>query len=232
MFSSLFGHKHKPLSPEFLIEANRRNRFTPDIGLLERHPFQMVFVYDELRRDGHQYKDLLSEHSAYAGTAFTKWNYTLLRQELGEASRGIMLDANYTYPKARKVKGEVLFVESKRISWLDTYKENGIQFLRQKIVVLVPYYDQVRLPSLQEGGRHKSEYEAVFGQGRVNVKVPKMQEHHVWAYMAIPEYWDPLLDNGYIYRAVDLFQAHNKTINIYQDFNPSEHAKRFVKRSL
>src|SRR5204862_333938 len=119
---------------------------------------QFLFLPCELQQ-GHHQDGLTSECGVPFYKAFTIGQFSLIRDR--EKKNAIMFPGG-----EHRVKGELWAIVSNHIPKLDRYKSNGVQFLREKLDVLVPY-------SRIRDGESK----------QTMIKLP------AWAYKAIPEFW-------------------------------------------
>lgn len=111
--------------------------FTPDQWRLERYSNQRVFVYDEMMQN-HPKEDLIQAHTSLQMVAYTKDKYTLWIKKAGIETIAFSLDvAFHTLPLA-PIRGELHLLSSNQISKLDEYKLNGVQYIRQRMPIVVP----------------------------------------------------------------------------------------------
>lgn len=207
-----FSFNNWPSSHDFRNHLQEvYNSKTPDWALLEQHQFQLLFVFDELKRGFPQF-DLINQHGAYACKAYTKADYEMYIQSLGLASVPIVLPSSGEQKmfygrnerEPAKVMGEVHIVEPEAFKRLDEYKDNGVQFQRERIRVMVPYRKVIQLndPEVRKD-------DLPYGKN-IKHSVARMHVIKTWAYIAVPDYWEPMLDGGYNFIRPHTYEARNK----------------------
>lgn len=121
-----------------IIESLKiRGNWTPDINDLRRRKYILLFVYDELKRNGYQNPLLKNSGVKYLGEGKTSTDTYKLKYDRGpiafkdnlksSASRGYLL-------------GEIFAVKPEVILYLDANKQNGIICDRIKKPILM--FDQ------------------------------------------------------------------------------------------
>lgn len=121
-----------------IIESLKiRGNWTPDFSDLRRRKYILLFVYDELKRNGFQNPLLKNSGAKYLGEGKTSTDNYKLKYDRGpiafkdnlksSASRGYLL-------------GEIFAVKPEVILYLDANKQNGIVFNRIKKPILM--FDQ------------------------------------------------------------------------------------------
>lgn len=162
----MFGFKQKLFTEgTSFIPPYDRHEYTPDFPWLERHEWVLLFVYDEMMLNRNNY-DAIRENSFSLATAFTKdSDFVMWKKKLGDASFPIPLrgaDRVYNGPgvTSRKligmghgevrpgimapIKGELHAIKPS-LFWnkLDKDYFNGLEFVRERVKVLVPYRFQM-----------------------------------------------------------------------------------------
>lgn len=198
-----FAKKFKPqLWPdEIFWKENDSPKDTGDMAKLQQAPFQLLFVYNQLM-DGHRSFPILENSVCPLSKnkpgipAFTQeHNLVMYKKRLGMGSYPIVLKEETIrrnlmgQPLVGRVKGELYAVESKCYSELDSYMCNGVEFRRKRTRVLVPF-------------RKKSDRSEEF------IKVV-----NAWMYFGKRSYWLGLLDGGYEYTTVKMYEPHNQYID-------------------
>lgn len=157
-----------------------RPDITPDMWRLGQYKWQHLFVMgDENERDlaAEGSFSCMPEHP----TCYTEGKFTLWKKDLGEKSYPVPLPESYRptgyvrWPvEAARIRGELWKIHPEQFILLDSHKQNGIQFRRQRI--------QIILPAAPVGWRAKSY--PIVGQFTVHATVP------TWVYIGIKDYWD------------------------------------------
>ena len=141
-----------------LREASGWYQRTPDQIALERQgEYTMVFLYCEFQRGGSKHtaiKDIIKLKDDGGNSlnpyAFTKDAYEVWQTRDGINSYPVALTSHAApisfktgtlsaYPKPAKLRGRVYLIRSDLMNWLDNAKQNGVQFRRSKIDVIIPY---------------------------------------------------------------------------------------------
>lgn len=205
----LSGTNFKVPSPEGLQGMLHRMRFTPDICKLEEYQYQRLFVYDEMMEKGYNHA-ILGDHGEFpqarklAHAVYTDDLYVLWKKKLGSLSYPVAmrtasptrqrLDDNLQPTGSRKrIKGQLFAVRPSRFVNLDIWKENGVQFRRRRVDVLVPYRSVQW--NKQEGNMH-----SLFSVMKVKA----------WMYIGLKDYWDEFMDDGYLMGICQSYKTKNE----------------------
>jgi hypothetical protein len=179
-------------------------RHSPDLGYLEQFEFQLLFTPDELRQDHPRYK--LLEESALICGGFTEKTYAFWMQEQALADgtferKGIPIRQDgppsvlQWLPKPLRLKGELHAIRPWQFQRIDDYKRNTEQFRRQRVNIVVPYRklsDDCYVDDLD-----RPLPPAIIGKGYLIEYPERVFIIRAWMYVAIPEYWNDLLDAGF-----------------------------------
>ena len=201
-FSALFAEPSKP-TLEFNIWAKSETKYTPDILFLEQYDFQLIFVYDEFRRN-HRHNQKLGLD--FICNAFTKDYFSLWKKKLGRETSAIMLESRFNTVPSYPVQGEIYKIRPQQFLELDTMKENGVCFYRKRITLDVPYRT---VKWTKERGVFTTEEE--------------LQRIKAWTYIGIPDYWNPIIDGGYSFGIVNHYSSKKPWVNSYYSFTPKEY---------
>jgi hypothetical protein len=205
MPQSKFGYElPHPSWFEFMKEETR---YTPDVAKLEEFEYQLYFACDETQR-GHSRHEILD--GEYKCPGFTQQSFNYWYPETPWDPAVPMETTNFInplkgLPPIAKIKGEIHKIRPQSIIQLDSEKQNGVQFRRKKVRIIVPYralkwvHDVNHIPD-------DVEYVADNGLGLTRERVCVIR---AWMYVGIPEYWDKLL-NSYSFHAVDTYEAKNR----------------------
>lgn len=190
-----------------LAWAKELTRFTPDISQLEEAEFRLFFFPDDFRRDCLSYPKVM-EHSAFEAMAFTKDPFNFYVKNNGDSLLPIALEAKTpsNFVKNAPIFGELHSVRSSHIPMLDIHRQNGVQFIRKRVKITLPFRYLIR-GNEDEDGR---ELPRVL-QGKEHLLDPvlsseKLAEIKPWMYVGNPDYWNPLLDGGYTFQQVKVRQ--------------------------
>lgn len=188
-----------------------RNHHSPDIAKLEEYAYQLYFACDETQIK--QVKHSLIEDGDYQCPAFTQASFNYWRPESNFLPPVPMKVeyGEYTMPNSppsAKIKGELHAIRPYQFKELDNYKENGVQFQRTRVKLLVPFRrvehikDRYNLPPwietvAEEGGKS-------MGLTKESVAIIR-----AWMYTGVPKYWDKLI-SAFDYGSVQSYEAKNR----------------------
>ena len=169
------------------------NHHTPDLFRLEQSEFQLLFVVDAMQRGQSEYSHI-AEHSAMVTKAFTMQNYNLYVKNSDKTV--IPMLGSATSLNSLKILGEVHSVESTKFFELDKLKGNLVQFQRKRVRVVVPH----RFILKDENRDIKGRRLPLCLQGKKGAISPeRIHLLSVWMYVGNPDYWDSLLDGGFLF---------------------------------
>ena len=195
----MFSFAKKLFRPEIIdpeAEAwHRQYRRTPDLWYLSQHARQLVFISDDFKM-GLPKHDLIEGQEPIHPSCYTLHNFTVYKKDLGTHSfplpfeEGIDFQIHGWYkPELARIKGELYALPSHYI-WkvLDIEKENGLQFVRKRVSITVPWRE-VRYDGL----------------------LPFISKDYIrtiraWMYVARPEYWDDYIGVALGTRAVPIYE--------------------------
>lgn len=204
-------------NPEFMWWMNEITKFTPDIATLEEYHWQLIFTPDELKRD-HVQHHRLGEDSKFKFPAFTvkKFHYWNPKNPLEGMIPMALVDGYVNpvpwFPPVASIKGEIYMIRPQRFLDIDRYYQNGIEYQRHRIRLVVPYRSVKLLKDHTLDPRfgvttaiNRSEY--------VGSSIVTSEEItciiRAWMYIGKPSYWDPLL-NSHGYDPVETFTSKNR----------------------
>lgn len=205
---------------------------SPDLGYLEQAEFQLLFVPDDMRL-GYSHHSLIEESVPLAGgytqNTFAYWVQTTEKPN-GDVERiGIPLRQDgphivqYFAPPL-KIKGEVHAVRSWQFQRTDEYKRNTKQFRRQRMNILVPYRVKSNFPLNPDGTPYKSQPVPLVGKNYQYEAPEKVYVLRCYMYVAMPEYWNNLLDAGFRgIKPVNRYESRRSWLKEYYDFPKVPH---------
>lgn len=178
---------------EAMFIASRTLLYTPDICLLEAKLMHRIFIPDETMR-GHYNYQMIGEHSAYLCLGYTYDRFECFRRITNQSLIAIPSGDKQTEPYhprgPARIKGEVHLIETAGLIKLDNHKENGVQFERKRVRILVAAYPQ-----------------KTASDGNIQLGQEHVFPIEMWMYVAKQDYWEPLIDDGYLFKPVDVFVA-------------------------
>jgi len=206
----MFGFKRKQESfltqqqiQQAMLDLPQDPRFSPDLGWLEQHEYQLLFCPDETRRN--QRKSSLLGETIFRGNGFTRKNFNYWEQRVGEERTGIPMQSFAPgvktlfpstlskFPPALPIKGEIHAVRPKHFKELDDYRERGYKYLRKRVEILVPYKPLIKF---NVDTRGKALPLALQGK-KMMLGTEMVWVLRTWMYVGNPAYWDNLFDAGW-----------------------------------
>lgn len=193
---------------------------TPDISKLEEYEFQLLFACDETQI--RHVKHYLIEDGSYVCPGFTQSGFNYWQPETPFSPCVPMKTVGYKnplpgYPPIAKIKGQLHAIRPYQFINLDNYKENGVQFKRERVKFIVPYRAVKWLNDPSVAPLDMEPYAIEQGNPYVaNGNVPSIyttKERVVIVkahmYIGIPEYWDKLISR-FDYGSVQTYIAKNR----------------------
>lgn len=192
---------------------------TPDIAKLEEYEFQLLFACDETQI-GHNKYDLIKDGCVVC-PGFTQSSFNYWDSETPFIP-AVPLKSTSTYnitgfPPNAKIKGQLHAIRPYQFISLDNYKENGVQFQRERVKLIVPYRavkwlrDPAVAPldmepiTIEQGNPYIADgnVPSIYTTKEMVVII------RAWMYIGIPEYWDKLITN-FDYGSVQTYIAKNR----------------------
>lgn len=191
--------------------------FTPDWWKLEQFERQLLFVDGTLMSG--QANDFMVKEFSHVPmpihpTVYTHADYTFWMKDLGRQSFPVMLPENYRptgfvrWPiEPLRVRGELWAIRPQAFKkYIDEHMQNGVRYTRVRIKITLPY---------REIGWSKD-------KPLVKLSEYKTAVREAWAYVGIPEYWDPLI--GGVFSGSQVLPRelddHRPYVNQFYRFEP------------
>lgn len=191
--------------------------YSPDAALLSQYKGWHLFCYSREQIGHPEYK--LIDDATHVGTAYSLREFSGWRKKLGPESYAIALDQGPIFDKGQEeyvqlgwkpmmrayrnhIRGEIHFVTPDTITALDRILQNGVAFERRRCSLVLPYR------FLYEGS-----------DGAKHVSSRKTEIIVAWMYVGKQNYWDPLLDNGFLFKPMKLFQPNDPDYPRYYAFD-------------
>ncbi len=114
---------------EYMDVLSEALKYSPDISELQKHTGQLLFVYDQLKKNEPRHA-LLANGSIFFGTFFTHETYSVW-DRVSDHTVVAMEDRT----KPARIQGELYGVRPSRFLTLDKEKENGYTFIRKRVTV-------------------------------------------------------------------------------------------------
>jgi hypothetical protein len=211
---------------------------TPDIAILQQYELQLLFCPDDLKA-GHRNEKLLGDEKMLMSKAFTEERYTFWRKNLALESYPIPLDRDTSdelapswadqkgAPRAR-IGGELYALRPNLFIDLDKFKENGVQFTRQRVKLIVPYKN-VMVHDWREDVKDKnrislsSTEKKMYSDMRFFTSQWKFKTVRAWMYMGSNTYWEDQLETfSGRFSPVKIFRPNSPEIEPYYSFTKYE----------
>lgn len=197
-------------------QALEDTKFTPDISVLEEYEWQLYFAPDETKKD-HLKHHLVGDEREYKFPAFTQqkynyWNHAAPFLPPIPMRSETPVNLMPYYPPIAMIKGEVYAIRPQRFLELDRYKQNGVEYQRERIRLVVPYRKVLWLkdhnldPSF---GVQELFNRSAYAGSSVKTSEERVAIIRAWMYIGKPQFWDPLI-SAYDYSSVEVFNAKNR----------------------
>lgn len=217
VFPKLFGTPNLPSQHEvdWLCDSVRHS---PDLGKLEQYEFQLLFSPDETQRGYSQYS--LIEDSVFMCHAFTQKLYNYWQQRDGQL---IPLEASAPaavkyFPPSLRIKGELHAVRPYQFRDLDIYKGNTVQYIRQRVKLLIPFREVIVNDYFDEDGK---ELPACL-RGKKGITSPeRVHVVRAWMYVGKDDYWDNIL-SPFNFKAVQHHNSRREWLKEYYSYPKRE----------
>lgn len=194
----------------FFQEARMMAKHTPDISHLEQYEYQLFFAFDDTQ-PRHSKFHLLGGDAEFLAPAFTQKRYNFWMPSIPWDPPVAMEAQGYknimpNYPPPAAIKGQIFAVRApaERFISLDTERENGVQFRRERIKLIVPYRKIEWIKDLA-----KLAHDIEFQEGHIGRTFEKVAIVRAHAYIGIPKYWDKLI-SAFDWGSVDTFESRNR----------------------
>lgn len=193
-----------------------QTQYTPDVSVLEEYEWQLFFAVDELKKD-HFKHSMLGDEAEYKCPAFTQQDMQFW-QAASPMNSPVPMEAGLSsivkgFAPAAKIKGQVYKIRPQQIiNILDKDRQNGVEFIRKRVRLIVPYRMVVWVkdhnldPDFGSAGEFcRSDY--------LHKSIKHTKERvgiiRAWMYIGNPNYWDKLI-SAYDNIPVETFHAKNR----------------------
>lgn len=188
---------------EWLKWAAEECKFTPDNWKLELAPYQLVFVHDEMNTFMHKIARKVCDAVTQEGFCYFIQKYN---DDGSETDNPVALTMQTTVkivpwaetkgaPSAH-VHGSVYAVPSFLIKYLDTAKENGVQFTRRRVSLRFDYQDRVSFKDRAQIANFARDYLG-YSVTRAIITSPiiKTELAEAWMYVGKNDFWEDQINN-------------------------------------
>lgn len=171
-------------------------QFTPDIAELEERSANLLFIADDMMLFNPNH-DMVTKGSLSGMEpfhyAYTAKSFSFVKKNLGKESFPIALDIRDTseLPKwmsqTARIRGELYAIRGSQFKILDTHRQNGVQFRRERVMINIPYKKLLKHQGKSPHGTYPY------------YDLSKEQMYSVLAYMYVgrTEYWIDQLKAGF-----------------------------------
>lgn len=198
-----------------LLHALEETKFTPDISKLEMYEWQLFFAPDELKKD-HVKHALLGDDKQYKFPAFTQKGYHFWQAnapfDAPVAMETEPVNVSPFFPPVAKIKGEIYAIRPQRFLDLDRYRQNTVEYERQRVRFVVPYRKVLWLKdhNLDPSFGVQDEFSrSRYTGSSVTTSEERVAILRAWMYIGKPEFFDPLI-SAYTHSPVETFHAKNR----------------------
>lgn len=175
---------HYPIpNKRWFEEIAAQNFYTPDMWYLERFQCQLLFVYNELL-PGHIMHHLIENPGDAASTGYygyTRKKYVLWKHRaygtVHQQPLPLAVEPLFRASPLAPIKGFLYLVRPHQYNQIDLYMQNTLYYERERITIDVPYRE-------------------INNFDKRAVSELKFEPVEAWMYLAVQEYWEPLLDHG------------------------------------
>jgi len=201
--------KKKPAIDPDWLKVHQPTGFTYDMWKLQRFQHQPLFVYDQWMQN-HRMHSMIEDWAQYRGVAFTQnANWIMWKKRLGQGTFPIPMRIPFNGVPMGRIRGELYLIDSERLKVLDEYKENGVEFRRKPVEVLIPYRHLEHIVNKD----HNYEWKATDLIAKI----------HTWMYIGRYKYWGELLDAGYLFGQCKFYTPANMILpGSYYSFSELE----------
>lgn len=199
-----------PIPQAMLKDFQLTYNFSPDALEVQKKIAWWVFFYDSYMIGRRDYSKIKNELDYKPATAFTEERFTLWKKTRHkfEAPYPIAIedfdprdktiwdpsDISTKMKHRAQIKGELHLLSTEQILELDTTKLNGIEWQRTKVKVEIPY---------------------VVSREDVNRSMNKFTTRECWMYVGRREYWDRLIDAGFEFQRVNIYNGRPELAPYY-----------------
>lgn len=197
-----------------------RLAFTPDYQELSQKKSWLFFIHDDMMQT--QPNHFMVEEGSRSGFkpldyGYTSKSFSFVKKELGLKSFPIALDIRdkselpMYVADSYRIRGEIYALRPQQIVKLDIYRQNGVQFHRQKVNINIGSRKQLRRHWYDAEGKKHFNYEL----GR-----DEMCTQEMWMYVARTEYWMDQLTAGFFdFKPISIIQEDRLWLKEYYQYS-------------
>lgn len=222
---SAFGIKGKYPSEEWLDDAAKFAPNTPDLSKLQEKSHHLIFVYGTMQRS-HGDFDIVRDDSIHEATGFTTRPLSVFKMDLGRGSYPIAMRDKYALTPYARLRGELLSMKTENFDRLDSFVQGQVLYNPANEGSGPPNPEVKLLPFLRRRAKISIPYRVAWSE-RLGIGGFEMRVGHVeaWMYFGNPNYWNAVLDNGYLFPPVQRYAPRNVWSKPYYAFNKTEYGK-------
>jgi hypothetical protein len=198
-------------------DVKARETHTPDHNKLSSYHTQFLFLPCEYKQ-GLPCHDLIAHDVERVRTAYTVDPYVMYEYDRGVGSYPIVLPySKENGTKPAFIAGDLFKVSSPDLFYsLDSIRENGIKFNRKRVQL------QLRSRKIRYV-RDIHKYPEFTPLSNSTVITGWFTEYiKAWMYLGVPEYWNDLIDGGYMFRPVKRYVPNDGWCESYYHYRPNE----------
>lgn len=183
------------------------SKFTPDIAKLEQYSHQLYFACDETQAGHFQHKYIQDgefKYPAFTQQSFNYWDGGPVLGAVPMKATGYQ-NALPNFPPIAKIKGMVYKITVPELIKLDSYKENTVQFQRERIRLIVPHR---ALKWVHDREAEKDQFDFI-AENSLGLTKERVAIIRAWMYIGRPEYWDKVI-NAFDFSSVPTHMSNQR----------------------
>lgn len=209
---------------ELTRREKEKEKWTPDHLKLAQYSHQYMFVVDSLKKAQLQHW-LIKEAATMKATAFTSDLYVSYDYGLGNQAYNIPIPheeekkpkpyLSYMNAPPSIIAGELFLISDYTVfEKVDRLKANGVKFIRKRVDIQIPYR---REKWIKDVSKIPSELIPITpGRATTGWYTHNMK---AWMYVGVKDYWEPLIDGGYLFKPTPLIKPNSEWVEHYYLFN-------------
>lgn len=209
---------HQQAILAILQEDQQKLQFTPDYKELCQHRSRFLFVHDDMAQLQPNHPMVQVGLSGFYPLAYgyTSRAFQFVKKDLGLKSFPIALDMRETgdlpmyMADKYRIRGEIYAIRPETFISLDTYKQNGVQFVRQKVNVNIGFQKQRRRKWFDASGHERFEY---------LLDREEMISQEMFMYVGREEYWRDQLNGFFDFKPIPIIQEDRLWLREYYQYS-------------
>lgn len=182
---------------KFMMDSNVRH--TPDASDIFQYKHMLLFVCDDHKSSFRNFPNLL-KHGPTLIEGYVNYPIVFTMQGFNvviHRESGMMVPLHVSkegYLKPTKIKGQLHLVRPDVLQSLDIHYQNGVQYKRRRVKLLLPYRAKLRGPWVTLDGSPLPRALQGWRQKEFSEKIHIVE---AWMYVGRRSHWHPLIDAGF-----------------------------------